>query len=288
MTFISDLIIRSITLFIRVLPVGLFGPLAAVLAELIYRFSNRENRILKQNIANVLLLPADSHFSNMFRRQVYRHQIISTLETIRTAYQPSLLTMRGEANFRSVVSKTAQGQHGVIVVTGHIGSWEICARYCVKALPSTFHVLAKPSKNAAFTLFLDRMRILAGADVFWTDKRSLIKDILTALKAKEAVGFVMDQKPGNRKGPVVNFYNRPTEFVAGPATMAVRVGAPVVAVYCMRTAPFTYQLNAELVADSDHGCTDEVELTQRMAASIEAKIKDYPEQWTWNYKRWQF
>ncbi len=288
MTFISDLLIRSFTIFLRLLPIPCYGMLARLIEELAFRFSKRDNQIMKMNIDRIFKIPADTHFSDMFRRQVYRHQILSALESIRSVYNPELLKITGFDAFQSCLSSHAGGNQGLIAITGHMGSWEICARYCVKALPSAFHVLAKPSKNLAFKMFLERLRNKVGASVFWTDNKSLIKDILGALKKKETVGFVMDQKPENRKGPIVDFFGRPTEFVSGPATMACRTGAPVVAVYCMRVGPFHYRLYADCVAPQGHGITDEQILTQKAAKSIEDIIRAYPEQWTWNYKRWRF
>jgi KDO2-lipid IV(A) lauroyltransferase len=288
MNFFSDLFIRSFTLFIRLLPVSCYGALARIIEELAFRFSSRDNKIMKLNIERVLKIPADTHFSDMFRRQVFRHQIISALESIRSVYNPELLKISGFDEFQRCLAVHSGGPQGLVAITGHMGSWEICARYCVKALPSAFHVLAKPSSNIAFKNFLERLRNKVGASVFWTDKKSLIKDILGALKKKETVGFVMDQKPENRKGPIVDFFGRPTEFVSGPATMACRTGAPVAAVYCMRVGAFHYRLYAECLVPQGHEIKDEQIVTQKSAKSIEDIIRAYPEQWTWNYKRWRF
>jgi KDO2-lipid IV(A) lauroyltransferase len=287
MFFISDLLIRLVTLCLRGMPVFMFQPVAGCLTGLAFRFSGRDNRILKSNIARVYHLPPDSHFSDMFRRQVFRHQVSATMETIRCSFDDRQLRMEGVEEFNRVLAAAADGPHGMVVITGHTGSWELCAKYCVRALPRAFNVLAKPSVNKAFTMFLERLRVRIGANVFWTDKKSLLKDMLGALKKREAVGFVMDQKPENRKGPVVEFFGIPTEFVAGPASMAVRTGAAVVSVFCMRTGPFSYRLLANMLAPPGHGLSDELALTQVMAREIESVIRAYPEQWTWNYKRWR-
>ena len=98
----------------------------------------------------------------------------------------------------------------------------------------------------------------------------------------------MDQKPEGRRGPVVTFFGRDTEFVAGPASLAVRTGAAVIAVFAFREGPFHYRLEAESLAPPGHQETNELELTQRMAAAIEQAIRKHPEQWAWHYKRWYF
>jgi len=107
------------------------------------------------------------------------------------------------------------------------------------------------------------------------------------LKRAECVGFVMDQKPEGRNGPVVPFFGIPTEFVSGPATMTARTGCAVIALFCVRTGPFSYRLLSETLVPPGHAESDELALTTRMAGAIEAAIRLYPEQWTWGYKRWR-
>ena len=108
----------------------------------------------------------------------------------------------------------------------------------------------------------------------------------------------MDQKPVGRVGPIVDFLGQPTEFVAGPAAMAIKTKAPVLGVYCVREAPFTYRvitdpIDVNLMALEDRqteltkGDREQL-LTQQMANSIAKVITLYPEQWSWSYKRWRF
>lgn len=288
MEVLSDLLLRGFIFFVRILPASWVQPLGRCIAAFVALVARRDNRILKENIARIYQLPADSHFSEMFRKQVFRHQVICTLETIKCTYDWSLVKVEGYEEFERLVADAADSHTGVLMVTAHIGSWELCARYCSNALPRMFNVLAKPSKNQAFNRFLENLRGRAGATVFWTDRRSLLKDMLGALKKREGLGFVMDQKPDSRKGPIVDFFGLPTAFVSGPATMAIRSGAAVISVFCLRTGPYSYRVVSGLIAPKDHGITDEIELTGSMARAIESVIRDYPEQWTWNYKRWRF
>lgn len=287
MTFITTVIIQAVTLFARFAPKGLFEPVAGMLSFLLFAFAKRDRRLVEVNIEKVYGLRAGTHFSSMFARQMFRHQILSTLETIRSVYDLNAVTVDGYDEFAKNLREFGQGGEAIIV-TGHMGSWELCARFCAAAAPKKFSVLAKPSGNRAFNQFLERIRHHVGASVLWTHKKSLLKDMLSALKRGEFLGFVMDQKPDQRKGPIVRFFDIPTAFVSGPSSMSIRFEAPVIGVYCMRTAPFTYRLYSDLIVPKNHGITDDIELTQKMAESIERKIREFPEQWAWNYKRWRF
>ena len=97
----------------------------------------------------------------------------------------------------------------------------------------------------------------------------------------------MDHRPDQGTGVVVEFFGLPTHFVEGPATLAIRERCAVISVFCMREGPFRYRLRTREIAPSNHGESDVVALTQRMAGDIEAAIRSSPEQWTWMYRRWR-
>ena len=115
-----------------------------------------------------------------------------------------------------------------------------------------------------------------------------MRDMVRTLRRGGSLGIVMDQRPQKGSGLRVEFCGFPTEFVGGPAAIAIRTGCAVVGVFCMREGPFRYRLLTYEVAPPNHEETDQVALTQRMASTIERVIRDYPEQWTWTYRRWRF
>ncbi len=274
-------------LLIRRWPEPLFGPLAAFFYAALRPFAGRELRHLGGNVARVYGLPPGTTFARMFERQNLTHQVRCALETLRAIQDPDAITVRGLDELTAHVRAAEAANKGHLLVTAHLGSWELCAHYGHKASTRPFHVLAKPSKSAAMTALLDALRRRMGTPVLWTDRKSLLRDMLGALKRAESLGFVMDQKPEGRQGPVVDFLGIPTEFVSGPASMAARFDCAVIALFCVREGPFKYRILSESVLAAGHGIKDEAELTRLMAAAIERAIRLFPEQWTWNYKRWR-
>ena len=124
-------------------------------------------------------------------------------------------------------------------------------------------------------------------DILWLDDPQLFRKMIQTLKAKAGLGFVMDQKPQGRIGPLVNFFGHPTEFVSGPATMVKKFDSDVWAIFAVRIAGhLKYRIHIEKVLFEPH-TPEEIELTQTMAKIIEHVIQLYPEQWTWNYRRWK-
>jgi KDO2-lipid IV(A) lauroyltransferase len=281
-----SLFLRALLAFVRVWPAARFDALARLVFVLARPFAGGEIRPLAGNVERIFGLRRGTNFANLFARQNLTHQVLCGLETLRAIQQPELIQVTGFDELQKKVAVAEAAGKGHLIVTAHVGSWELCAYYGRKAGNKPFHVLAKPSRSPAVTKVLDELRHRMGTPVLWTDKKTLVRDMLGALKRGESLGFVMDQKPEGRKGPVVNFFGLPTEFVSGPATMAIRTGAAVISIFCLREGPFRFRLFSEELVPANHGVKDEDALTQTMASAIERVIRLYPEQWTWNYRRW--
>lgn len=272
---------------IATVPDAFIPPVAVTYSFFSRLFAGRALRQMRANVQVILGLPPRTHFANLFEKQVLRHQATCILETIKGIKSPAAIAIEGFSELQANIQSAEAAGRGHIMITGHIGSWELCAYYGQKASTRPFHVLAKPPRQEGVKLALEAWRAQMGAKLLWTGRASLIRDMLQALKHGASLGFVMDQKPEGRVGPVVPFFNRPTEFVSGPAAMARRQDCPVIAIFCVRTGPGRYRLISRTVLGAEHGLKDEVILTAKFAAAIEDVIRTYPEQWTWTYKRWR-
>lgn len=273
--------------FVLALPRPLVPAVATALAALAWPFQKKDRKLIDLNVQRVYKLPPGSHFSEMFAKQVLRSQVRCAFETFHAIAKPDSIKVEGYEELAANVAALEATGKPIVVVTAHMGSWELCAYYPRKAASKPFHVLAKPSRSEAFTKFLDERRAKMDVQVLWTGSKTLLRDMLGTMKRGELLGFVMDQKPEGRQGPRVQFFELPTEFVSGPATMVARSQAGVLSTFCVRVAPFRFRLVSRVVLPGGHDVKDELELTQLMASEIERVIRLYPEQWTWNYKRWR-
>jgi len=283
------------------LPASWLEAVASIGGWLHLHLARRSRRRLYLNLQRVYSLPRHSEFAKVFAAQVFRQQFLIALETLRQIRRPGCIKVLGFDGLKAQIAAAEATGLGHMLVTAHLGSWELCAYYAQKAASKPLHVLAKPSRSKLLTAFLDVLRGRMGTHVLWTDKKTLLRDMLEALRRREALGFVMDQKPEGRSGPVVPFLGVATEFVFGPEKLARKIGCPVIAIFCVREGPLTYRLLSETLfgpprpagpagAGADPACaqsTADGAVTARCAEAIERVIRAYPEQWTWTYKRWR-
>jgi lauroyl/myristoyl acyltransferase len=101
---------------------------------------------------------------------------------------------------------------------------------------------------------------------------------------------VADQTPAGRIGDDVNFFGHQVALVGGPAAMSLRCEAVIVSVAVVRTGLRRFRLMGRIVFDPRQ-VTDpptNAQVSQMCATEMERWIRLYPEQWTWEYKRWIF
>ena len=279
----------AVSWLLRLLPAAAFGPLAGLLAHC-RRVTPRDVRLMRRNLALVLGLRPGSPEARDLEWRCVRHQIVTALETVRISFDPRRLDVRAMAGFddlRRLMAEVEGHDRGQVLVTGHLGAWELLAQSTVQASGSPVCAVAKPSRSAAASRFVERMRARAGVRVIWSGRTSLLRDMLRCLKGRETLIMVVDQRPDQRRGPEVSFLGRRTEFVGGPAALAAKRDCPLIAAFCVREGPFSYRLESEMLRRPG-GTRDAVELSQRIAGAIERRVRERPEQWMWNYRRWNY
>lgn len=269
-------------------PVVLFPPLAWLLARLLFWVSSRDRRVIRLNLDRILGLSPRSPEGRRLATKVYENACLSTLETIRALAEPRRLKLHGLEDLHRLVARAEQGGRGLLIVTAHLGSWELVCRAVSVVSNRTFHVLGKPSEHPAVTEFLAELRAQAGTRPLFGGRRPPLRQMLGVLRDGDVLGVVVDQRPDSRRGPTVDFFGRPVEFVGGPGRLATRTRCAVVSCFCTRRGPFEYDVSATELVSAGSPVPEAVPFAQLMASEVERAIRNHVEQWSWSYKRWRF
>lgn len=267
-------------------PRSAIAPTARSMAFLHRNFVLRERRILSDNLERILGIEPGSDEMRRMRRRISVNQAAGVLETIRAIHRPGTAQISGLEELRRE-SRRIETRRGQILVTAHLGSWELLGACMAQVVSTRFVSLAKRSPVAPFARFLSELRAAAGTGELWIGRKSMLREMLTVLRRGGWLGLAMDQKPEGR-GPEVEFFGRPTRFVVGPASLAIRTGCPVLAAFCLREGPFRYRLTCRTVLEPEHAESDPDALTQRLASVLEEEIRRNVTQWPWTYRRWRF
>jgi KDO2-lipid IV(A) lauroyltransferase len=190
----------------------------------------------------------------------------------------------GEGDWSVLARAQALGR-GVIVVTGHIGNWELAGAYiAARGLP--IDGVTRRMKNPLFDRYLTATRERAGIGVI---PENPARHVPRALRAGRVVALVADQGVKGMASTYVPFFGRPAKTPRGPAVFALRLGVPIVVGTAIRLPSGRYRALVEPVEVTDTGDRerDIDAVVARYTATIERWVRAYPEQYFWHHRRWK-
>ena len=188
--------------------------------------------------------------------------------------------------FRRKVSEALKGGKGVIIVTGHIGNWELIGAYSTLYFPTT--VIAKKIYFDKYEREVARRRLKQNLDVVYQEEG--IRPILLALRRNSVVGILADQDIKHIAGEFVEFFGRPAYTPSAPSRLALKSGAPLLVAVIRRIKASRHKIFIEgpvTIEKTGDLKTDSLRLTQKWTSILERLIREQPEQWVWFHRRWK-
>lgn len=180
-------------------------------------------------------------------------------------------------------------KRGWLVITGHLGNWELMSQYLGLRLDRTLHVIARRGNNQLLEERVVRpLRERFGITVFYK-KNALIR-IVKAVDKGDVCGLLIDQKLNPPEGIHVDLFGKPAPTTGSSALLQIRFGIPVYPIFLVREERLKYRfIVKEPIPWADNGKPLE-EQVQELAGIhqkiIEDVIRQYPDQWFWAHNRW--
>jgi KDO2-lipid IV(A) lauroyltransferase len=142
-------------------------------------------------------------------------------------------------------------------------------------------------------LYLDRLirsyRTMHGNKTVAKDE--FVRGLLSAMKAGEVVGILMDTNVTPPQGVFVDFFGIPACTASGLARIALRTDAAVIPGFTIWDKSLgKYRLRFDPAVDLIRTGNLEADIqanTQKFTKIIEDYIRQYPDQWLWVHRRWK-
>ena len=270
---------------IRLLPYDVLLTLGRVFGHLYYLL------IKKQRERAVAQMMPALNISEAEARKLVRASFINLARNmLDIMYMPNLneknLSQYIEIDHLERMQAALAEGHGVVVLTGHIGTWEwLSEAFTLNGLPVT--AIAKLQPNAEYSRVLDDLRATIHVEIFNRGTNEL-RAAGRALKDGKILGFLADQDAGPG-GAFIKFLGKTASTPMGPAVFSRRFNAPVLPAFIIRKENGRHLVKiGEAMHFEDTGDTDAdlLHFTEKMTKILEQVIREHPTQWLWFQKRW--
>ncbi len=183
------------------------------------------------------------------------------------------------------LQQALQKGKGVILLTPHLGAWELAGLYASAHYPLT--ALYRPPKLQGLHDLIHAARTRTGGRFVATDKTG-VRALYYALRRGQIVGILPDQVPSETgSGIFVPFFEVQTYTMVLVSRLARKTGATVIFTFAERLSTQA-GFHIHFLQAPAKMATDNLEMSvSALNQGIEKCVRKNPTQYQWSYKRFK-
>lgn len=271
----------------RALPPALALPIARAASRGMTRVWRGRHEEVERNVRRVLGSDASARAVRDATAEVFANYARYWQEMFRLSRErPDSFDARvDDEGYEHVVDACRLGG-GAILALPHLGNWDLAGAWMAARGHGVTTVAEPVQPRELFDWFVAE-RAKVGMEVVALGPGS-VTELLRALTENKIVALVCDRDLA-QSGVPVDFFGAPTTMPGGPATLALRTGAPLLPVgaYFLPDGRQRIQILAPVPAERSGRLRDDVaRVTQDLARRFEALIRVAPGQWLMMQPMW--
>jgi len=261
--------------------------LAERFSDIRFFIAKKDREAVAENLRAVL--KKEKSLSRTLARKVFRNFGLYLVDFFRIhrldkEYVKRKVRIEGLEN----VEKVLKEDRGVVLLTGHIGNWEM-GGVVVAIMGYDISAVALNHRHQNINQFFIRQREKKGLKVITMN--AVMKRCVSALLKKGMLALLGDRDFTN-SGIMLDFFGIPTSIPRGPAFLSLRTNCPVVPVFFIREGRYNYTFIFDKPIEVERiSGVEENEIvrqaTLKFTQILEKYIKKYPEQWLVFRKFWE-
>ncbi|MBL0713070.1 MAG: lysophospholipid acyltransferase family protein, partial [Desulfosarcina sp.] len=255
---------------------------------LAYHLDVRHRRIVRRNLTFVY--PEWSrHQIDRMAAGVFRHFGTVLLENIQALFlSRRQFVERIVIEGQDILTAALEQPRGCLLVSGHLGNWELGLLAGAANLNRTALTVAKPIKLKPVHQLLTALRSRFGNRVVF--KEGALPLMTRSLREGQTLIMLIDQGVRRTEAVEIRFFGKRTLASPAAAYLAFRCRVPVVPIFCLRAPSGRYHLKILPPVAPTRTTSLRADIqayTQKMMETVETAVRRDPEQWFWFHKRWK-
>ena len=239
-----------------------------------YWLSPGQRRAALDNYAAVLGRDrSDPEVARVARRAFQNYGRVLTDFVLLGGLTPAELRERVTLDGREHIDGALAGGRGGIMAGLHMGSWDVSLSYAGALGYNAVAVTERFPGSLNDAVVTSRERF--GVKVIMLG-RAAVRTLMATLQSNGLIGLICDLQQG--PGVEVKFFGRRAIVPSGPAALALKMGAPLMAVSQYRTPAGRHYIHVDPPLTLTEGDSKE-SVMQRVIDRFQDFIRERPDQW---------
>jgi KDO2-lipid IV(A) lauroyltransferase len=289
-TLYFSLFLVAITI-VRCVPMRIAVPIGATLFRLFFMIVPRCSKTSKTNLA--LVFPGDAARQEEIYQRSFLELSRSLLDSVRAAHVSdswitSHITFAGNAR---TTDEQSEKKVGTIVVTGHLGSFELLGQALALQRKGVFVVMRSLGSSLINNWWI-KMREKRGNRCI--NRIGALRGILKGINSGRDVVILVDQNIKRQNAVFVEWFGKSAATTPAVALVALSTGCAIEVSSIRHLSDDSYELFTEPCPIDDIRNDDTLDreakvlrITQRLSTQFAQRILAHPEAWLWMHRRWK-
>ena len=268
---------RILLRLIAGLPLSLLHRLGTVLGWALYGISPTYRRHLRENLEHAGYREAS------IRRGAIAHagQMLAETPAMWLRPQERVAALVSQVQGMAAVDAARAQGRALLFLTPHMGCFEVAAHYASQLVPIT--VLYRAPKIGWLEPLMREGRSRGGVRLVPANFQG-VRELLAALKRREAAGFLPDQVPGAGEGEWAEFFGK----LAYTATLAPKLAQREdVACFVAYAKRLPRGAGYAITIRPYPGILPDETPARLLNRALEELVRECPEQYLWGYNRYK-
>jgi Kdo2-lipid IVA lauroyltransferase/acyltransferase len=261
------------------LPLGLLQGMGACVGRLMHAYSAKFRREFERNLRGAI-----PEADEALIRSAAAHAGRAMLELPWVWMRPRERVLEAVVEVSGWEHVEALRTHGrgIVMLTPHMGAFEVAARLIGSRIPIT--VLYRAPRQPWLGPLMRRGRDGGGVSLAAADA-SGVRRLLRTLRDGGTVGILPDQVPANGEGVWADFFGRPA-YTMTLAARLTSMAAGTLMVFAERL-PRGQGFHLHFLPCEVAVTGDTAQRVDAINRNVEALVRRYPAQYIWGYKRYK-
>ncbi|RLA82590.1 MAG: lipid A biosynthesis acyltransferase [Epsilonproteobacteria bacterium] len=273
--------------FFKYTPKIVMKYLLIALAKLLSKINKKHINIANVNLDLAYHNTLSQEQKNNIIHNSYKSLMFNLYEFMENQYinKDGLLEKATITN-EKVILDAIKSKRKIIFVTAHYGGWELAIPY-IALKYGTLAVVNRKMDSKRINKMYEEAR--DRNNIVMLEKKVAAKGMIKAFRNNHNIAVAIDQHTGS--GVEIDFFDKKVNATDATARLAIKFDAVIIPVFAVTNGFRDYEIKVYDALDTtkiEFKTDDKVqELTQLQNSIIEQQIKEKPELWFWQHKRWK-